>query len=281
MRRGGAIFFLSGLLALLAAAAPASAQAARVAPDGYQVHEETTVGPFAVRRWVSKAEPEVSPAGMCDCLLAVYRGDTLVLTIGTPGAIEALTIAAPSGRDIDGDGLPDLIVSSWSGGAHCCYATTVYSIGAAARVTLAIDTGNCGQGDFADLDGDRVLEFVTCDDQFAYAYCPFAVSPFPTVVLGYDRSERRYRPATPRFALQLRATLDRDEAAARAALTAPGAPADQAKCTVLQPVLGLFYAGLVEDGLKLLRGLYRGADAEDLAAEALAAVRASRLWTAN
>ena len=31
------------------------------------------------------------------------------------------------GKDITGDGVPDLVVSEWSGGAHCCFVYNVFS----------------------------------------------------------------------------------------------------------------------------------------------------------
>lgn len=32
-------------------------------------------------------------------------------------------------RDLTGDGIKDLIVQEWSGGAHCCYTFDIYSLG--------------------------------------------------------------------------------------------------------------------------------------------------------
>ena len=56
-------------------AMPALAQTPREAPqDGYGLHDERTVGPFTIQRWVNAAMPEVSPAGMCDCLTRRLRG---------------------------------------------------------------------------------------------------------------------------------------------------------------------------------------------------------------
>ena len=33
-------------------------------------------------------------------------------------------------RDLTGDGIPDVIVEEWSGGAHCCYTFDIYSLSA-------------------------------------------------------------------------------------------------------------------------------------------------------
>ena len=130
---------------LLLSATPALAQTPREAS-----------GPQPARRAVHRAvrhpamgqrsAPEVSPSGMCDCLTLVYAGDRRVATMGTAGTISAFTTSDLTGTDINGDGFPDLVVSAWSGGAHCCYSTAVYSVGQDVKPILVLETGNCGQG---------------------------------------------------------------------------------------------------------------------------------------
>ena len=90
---------------------------------------QTFPGPFTIERWVSAARSEVSGAGMCDCLTVVYEGSRHLITFGTPGTLAAYTLADLTGTDVNGDGLPDVVVSAWSGGAHCCYSSGVYSVG--------------------------------------------------------------------------------------------------------------------------------------------------------
>jgi len=95
------------------------------------------------------------------------------------------------GTDITGDGQPNLVVSEWTGGAHCCCQFYVFEIGEAFRFLGVIDAGHGDGSDFADLDGDANLEFVGCDWTFAYWYTSFADSPAPTIILRY--SDGRYR----------------------------------------------------------------------------------------
>ena len=259
-----------------------AARAPRLAPQaGYQFHDESPIGGFIVQRWVSAASPEVSPAGMCECLTVVYQGTRRILTLGTPDSIEAISVVAPSGRDINGDGLPDLVASNWSGGAHCCYSTTAYSVGAQLTTLLSLNTGDCGPGAFEDLDGDGVREFSTCDTGWQYQYCSFAYSPFPTVVYAYDAARREYRVATPRFARTLQKQVASDLAEAQKHLAeAAGKDLGMDKCAVLKPALGLMYAGQPVEGLAILAKFYRGPDREAFVKETAAKVRASPLWLA-
>ena len=262
---------------------PCSAQTPQVQPRaGYRLHDEQTIDRFVVQRWVSATSPDVSPAGECDCQVVVYAGTRRVLTLGAPGDLSSITIGPPTGRDLDGDGATDLVASRWSGGAHCCYSTTAYSVGRQVRTLLSIDAGDCGPGEFADLDGDGVLEFSTCDETWKDTYCAFALTPFPTVVFAYDAARRQYRLATPRFASHFRARIASNLAETSAYLTdSGGRDAGNDKCAVLRPALDLMYTGRLSDGVALIRRLYTGRDMEAFVKETVARTRASALWVSR
>jgi hypothetical protein len=259
-------------------AAPAWAQAPRVPPkDGFTLNDERSIGVFAVQRWVREGT-EIFPSGTCECIIIVHQGTRQVLTIGS-GEYMAASVDDAGGRDITADGSPELVITLWSGGAHCCYDTTVYSVGDEVLPILSHSGGNCS-GRFEDYDGDGSLEFETCDDQWAYAYCAFASSPMPPVVFAYDRSVREYRVATPRFASRYRDTIaaNLDEAQKRLSESS-GVDLGSDKCTVLGPALDLMYTGRFNDGVALLRGLYRGPDRESFEEETIERVQSSPLWT--
>jgi hypothetical protein len=274
---------VTSVLALVAAACATAPPARHVAPrDGYQLHDTREVGGLTVERWVPSTSPDVSPAGMCECITLVYLADRKLLTLGEPNLMTATSVDNISGTDITGDTRPELVVSTWSGGAHCCYSTTIYSIAAQMRPVLAIETGNCGPGELVDLDKDGRLEFVTCDDRWGYAYCSFAESPFPSVVFDYDAARGEYHLATPRHAARFRDDIARQTAAARTKLAADqGKDLGVDKCTVLQPALSLMFVGLVDEGRRLVRELYRGADVDTFEKETLERVRSSTLWVAR
>jgi len=90
--------------------------------------------------------------------------------------------------DINGDGKLELIVGSFSGGAHCCHSYKIYTLGANdARLIARID-GNDSQFVFADIDGDGKCEAVGYDFTFAYWNTSFAESPAPLVILKPEPS---------------------------------------------------------------------------------------------
>ncbi len=89
------------------------------------------------------------------------------------------------GRDINGDGMPDLVVAEYSGGAHCCLTFYLFELGPSLREIATLAVADEDKAHFADLDGDANLELVTADQSWAYAWTSFAASPAPKVVLRY------------------------------------------------------------------------------------------------
>lgn len=91
-----------------------------------------------------------------------------------------------NGVDITGDGQPNLIVSEWTGGAHCCFLFHIFDIGPDFRLIQTINAKHADLADFKNLDDTPDLEFLMADFTFAYWRVSFAASPAPEVVLKYN-----------------------------------------------------------------------------------------------
>ncbi len=96
------------------------------------------------------------------------------------------------GDDITGDGVPNLILESYTGGAHCCFALWLFEAGSQLRL---IDT--FGGGDypvrFRQLDGKPGMEMIQFENAFAYWYVGFTFAPVPQVYFRWHDGD--YVPA--------------------------------------------------------------------------------------
>ncbi|MGB2867566.1 MAG: hypothetical protein WBD36_03880 [Bacteroidota bacterium] len=87
-------------------------------------------------------------------------------------------------RDINGDAIPDVVVESYSGGAHCCFTTFVFALGDEFQKVAEFDGENTPVG-FKDCDGDGIYEVTLADWTFQYWKTSFADSPAEEVILRY------------------------------------------------------------------------------------------------
>ena len=84
-------------------------------------------------------------------------------------------------RDLDGAGPPEVVLHSFSGGVHCCWATQIFT--GTHRFTK--QWGHIYIPTLRDVDGDGKPEFHGIDTAFAYAFGAFSQSRFPRKVWSY------------------------------------------------------------------------------------------------
>ena len=142
-----------------------------------------------------------------------------------------------TGTDVTGEGNPDVVVETYSGGAHCCFSTIVYDLGAEPIEVLHAPESNCS-GYFEDLDADGAMEFVTCDDNMAYQYCCFAGSPMVKVVMKYYLGEG-YLPASTKFRSEYA-----DDIAKHTETAEKATPGEYCEWTIRLSVLCFYGTGL-------------------------------------
>jgi hypothetical protein len=84
--------------------------------------------------------------------------------------------------DLDADGEPEVLVDTFSGGAHCCVTSRVLTFNGSGYSPLDTDWRDAGYV-LRDADGDGRPELVGSDPRFAAAFTAFAASFFPIQVL--------------------------------------------------------------------------------------------------
>jgi hypothetical protein len=86
-----------------------------------------------------------------------------------------------------------LVISKWTGGAHCCFSLYLFELGREFRSIAHIDGGNF-QPYLEDLDRDEIPEIRVTDDFLAYQFSSFADSATANVVLRYSDGAYRIAP---------------------------------------------------------------------------------------
>ena len=233
------------------------------------MQEERLINGYAIRLWRNPNDQ----LGF-DSILLIEAAGQPTIRVDMASAINELT-----GSDLNADGYPDLVVETYSGGAHCCFGTQVFSLRpATAALILKKPESNAG-GTFEDLNADGVSEFVTYDDSFAYQYCPYAAGVVVKVIMAYDPGQNQYIPASPRFLEQY---VDEIATNQGRALAAPGELGEWDGtniCAVLPLTLDYLYTGQLDHAWTEFTSRYAGSDTDAKWMEILQVVLGSPLYT--
>lgn len=175
------------LAAALCVAAPGSAFADQVLND-------TADGPHPVLDFPGDLEiagakiyrtPSHDSEGRPDEILTIRRGQHVLLSL------RADHFELNYRGETTGAG-PDLILTSGTGGAHCCFTIHVLWLGHDSRQQVIPVLDNDEAGFLSEDSGPPKLRFG--DFTFAYWHTSFADSPAPTVIFKYDTDTGRYMP---------------------------------------------------------------------------------------
>lgn len=104
--------------------------------------------------------------------------------------------------DLDGNGIPEVVVRTFSGGAHCCTNYTIYT--QQNNQIIKTETGFLDSlgGSFQDLNDDGKLEFVSVDNSFLYAFSSYAGSFPPSQIYTFTNS--KFENVTRKYPQHLR-----------------------------------------------------------------------------
>jgi len=248
---------------------PTPPPAANPPEAGYLLEDERLINGYAIRFWRNPDDP----LGFSSVVL-IESAWQASIRIDMASAINDLT-----GTDINGDSYPDLVVETYSGGAHCCFGTQVFSLRpSGAALILQKPESNAG-GTFEDLNADGISEFITYDDSFAYQYCPYAAGVTVKVIMVYDPEQDRYIPASPRFPEQYADEITTNESRALAAPGEFGEWDGTNVCAILPLALDYLYTGQPDRAQTEFYNRYSGSDTPKKWNEILQVVQDSPLYT--
>lgn len=86
-------------------------------------------------------------------------------------------------RDLDADGVPEVLVDLFTGGAHCCWSTVIFVPKDGTYKARLASWGN-GFYEVEDRDGNGLKELRTTDDRFAEEFTAYAMSYRPPRVFS-------------------------------------------------------------------------------------------------
>lgn len=105
-------------------------------------------------------------------------------------------------KDLDGNGIPEVIIKTFSGGAHCCTNLKIYTWNNNKFIKLETGLLDGGGGTFQDLDGDGKFEFITYDNSFLYTFSSYAGSFPPSRIYAFKKG--RFENVTRRYVKYLK-----------------------------------------------------------------------------
>jgi hypothetical protein len=108
-------------------------------------------------------------------------------------------------KDLDNNGTDEVIVSTYSGGAHCCTSFVIYTWQKDKFIKTETGLLDGMGGSFEDLNQDQKYEFVTIDNAFLYAFSSYAGSFPPSKI--YTFQQGKLEDVTRKYPQELRKTL--------------------------------------------------------------------------
>ena len=186
-RRSWRVAFVGVLLCVLPVAHQIHrhwTQVLHVVLPKWKLEDEVASGDFLIRRYSDRWDgyPEQ---------VRIWQGSQQVLimsgwSLSLGGEARKTKRIIGLGDDITGEGVPDLIIQEYSGGAHCCSTQYWFELNEETGVLpLGKLEGLHCDFVFDDIDRDGCWEAIGWDWMFAYWNTCFAGSPAPEVVMRY------------------------------------------------------------------------------------------------
>ncbi len=228
--------------------APQAVSQAAMPVSGGRLEQEQTFGAYTVRVYRDEAENSST--------LLIYQEEKLVhrdqnvrFQLGHWEGAEQYDHLIPIGSDITGRGIPNLVVGTYSGGAHCCAGFSVFEIGTVFREVGFLNSMHDFSSHFEKRAGEKGLLFISSDFPFAYWKTSFNQSPVQNVIFRFCKGRYRLADDLMRKPPPTRETLRQ----MAQKISAPSADWTENPPPVLwEAMLDLIYTGNAQSAWKLL-----------------------------
>lgn len=145
---------------------------------------------------------------------------------------------------------PNLVISEWTGGMHCCYYLHVFELGDTPRKIASLGGQNY-YPEIKDYDQNGIYEIKITDDFLAYRFASFALSAVAKVVLKFNDG---HFAVAPEYMVQPISDLSRfkNKIPHWQKIFAKESPAEFPPRSFVQTITNLFFSGNQEIALELI-----------------------------
>lgn len=177
-------------------------------------------------------------------------------TLGQKEDAQDNIAAIANGTDVTGRGQPDMIVSLYTGGAHCCSIHYVFELGPQFKLLATLNDSDDDMAHFERL-ADSHYYYVTGDWTFGYWPTCFACSPSAVVTLRWavDAKGGGFHLATDKMQKPAPTTAEWNKELSAAQKAVAAGDADSIGTTMWQTVLDLIYSGNSQSAWKFVDAL--------------------------
>jgi hypothetical protein len=204
----------------------------------------TTVGQYQFAAYKSNdgACLQVTSGGKTIYTQSVDSFETY--TLGQPGDAQDNIAAIANGTDVTGRGQPDMVVSLYTGGAHCCSIHVVFELQPTFKLLATLNDSDDDMAHFERL-ADGHYYYVTGDWTFGYWPTCFACSPSAVVTLRWtdDAMGGGFHLAMDKMQTPAPTTAEWNKELSAAEKVVAAGDADSIGTTMWQTVLNLIYDG--------------------------------------
>jgi hypothetical protein len=159
-------------------------------PRGAKPEETVRFNDYTIARYLIEAQNpilEIRKAGV-----TVFTLQQSSISIGSYGYSDEARF--PVGTNLTGNRSPNLVVSTYSGGAHCCTDVHVFELSDQFRHVARFDARHAEGVEFADLDKNGIPTVSMADWHYIYVIAPMIASPAPTIIFRFRNGRYQLAP---------------------------------------------------------------------------------------